>query len=246
MRKRRRSGVGWGRSSAPRGKRRRTRMSILGPQRGFLRRAGFYGRFSGARGVRGEHKFLDTQQIIQQISNNGTILAGLNHIAQGNGESERTGRKVTVRSLRIKGEWHMPSTATVADQDQRIRIVVYCDKQTNGTVATIPLIHSLAGTVNINSFRSLANVSRFNILYDKTFNIPINALAASNDANVPLIRGFRFNRTGLNIPLEFDDSAPDGSIATIRTNNIGVYAISNRANEPPEVTFIARIRYSDN
>ncbi len=219
----------------------------MAPQRGFLRRAGFYGRFAGSRGgVRPEHKFLDTQQLTTDISANGTILAGLNHIAQGNGESERIGRKVTVRSLRIKGHYQFPSTATVADQDQRLRIVVYCDKQTNGTVATVPLIHSLAGTVNINSFRNLANVSRFNILYDKFYDIRVEAVAASNDANVPMLRGFKFNLTGMNIPLEFDETATDGSIATIRTNNIGVYAIAARPMESPNITFIARIRYSDN
>lgn len=213
--------------------------------RGFVRQAGFYGRYSGANP---ELKFFDNIKANAAAAVTGTLLDdSLVHIAEGNGESDRVGRKITLKSLAIKGNWFFTSNAVLANMDNRLRIIVYCDKQTNGAAATMQHIISQNGAVNINAFANLANSSRFQILFDKTWDVTIPAVgqdAAGTFDNLPQEHTWTLNKR-LNLPIEYDATATDGSIATIRTNNIGVFAVCSSADVAPTVGYTSRVRYSD-
>ncbi len=132
-------------------------------------------------------------------------------------------------------------TNTVTNADDSVRIIMYLDKQCNG--ATIA-ITDLMETANIRGFRNLANTSRFRILMDTTRNLKYNGVGSHGAATVEQASA-TFNwqvSKACNIPLEFDSTT--GAITEIRSNNVGVYVISDRA--IMQYIYLARVRYSDN
>ncbi len=218
-------------------------MRLPGGLRGVARIGGFYGRFAGPKA---ELKFLDTVKALTNLTTGGVVLdASLNVIPQGNTESERIGRKVVLKMLRFKGKITSAATTVLTETEQRYRIVVYCDKQTNGAAATAIQIFGAAPTLD--SFRELANQDRFTILYDKTkdFVIPAVAQTAAGTFSTYLIsRTFHAN-IRLNLPIEFDSSATTGVITSIRSNNVGILGFTETGNAPLSLSYIARVRYSD-
>lgn len=88
-----------------------------------------------------------------------------NAVAVGAGESERIGRKISNSSLHIRGNLIL-SGATPA-LSSRCRIVLVKDNQTNGA-ALVPGNVIVGG---IDGFRNLEHVSRFQILFDRTYTL---------------------------------------------------------------------------
>lgn len=228
-------------------------MIVRRPQRGYLRTGGFYGRFGsmGRRMRRSqvERKFLDGEIDIVTIPDTGAMLASShNVVVQGNAEDQRIGRKIMIKALHVKGQVALLGTTLTTDMEQRVRVIFAVDKQTNGAAATLADVIDFAG-VEINAFRNLANVSRFDILYDRTFNLNVTAIAqsaAGTFVSAPQTYGFSFSKR-LNLPIEFDATATDGSLATQRTNNIFAFAIAQEGGtaKDPEVSYIFRIRFTD-
>lgn len=227
---------------APRGLRKRRRSSFSQGRRQKARLR------PGRLQALGELKFLDTVKVATAIGTTGTALSTtLLVIPQGNGESERQGRKVTIRSIQFRGKVNFPSTSTILDMDQRVRILVYVDSQTNKLAAPLADIVNTAGTVDIDAFRDLSNTSRFKVLMDRIVNLPVHAVRQSSatvGANVPQLHSWQFFKK-LNVPIEYDSSADDGTLATITSNNIGIFAISHTATEAPLVGYTCRVRYTD-
>ncbi len=209
--------------------------------RGYTRISGNYGRYAPAGG---EMKFFDTARASHVPATAGTISnLSLNLIPQGVTESTRVGRKCTVKALYIHGNFFLPSTSAPGDTTDRVRFVVYLDKQANGATATVAT-NGILETAVINSFRDLTNTGRFRILSDKmyTFNCTAGARDGTNDQFAEMIKSYSCYMPKLNIPLEF--SSTTGAIAEIRSNNISVLCISQDAKVT--VTYTARIRFSDN
>lgn len=244
-------------SAAPRQKRRRyqnvvnyqyaanvKRRRVVVPRnlRGVARVGGYYGRFSGANA---ELKFLDTSKAITAFAAAGVLFDdSLNHVAQGNTESQRIGRKIVARHLSFRGIIQSGTATSATETDNGYRIIVYCDKQANGAAAAAT---DVLETDSYFSFYNLANQGRFKILYDQTRVLPINAMAqTAAGAFTTLSVDYKWEiRLKMNIPIEFDNTATDGSIATIRSNNIGVLGWSVTSDAPPKLLYTARLRYSD-
>ncbi len=168
-----------------------------------------------------------------------------NQIAEGNGESERIGRKLNIRSI----QW----TYTVELQDQgnsanpsgneTLRVVLYLDKQTNGATATVT---GIMESDDYQSFRNLSNASRFQILHDKSYDLGFHSAAgdgtAANDWGGES-KTVKFYRR-CNIPIEYDNSATTGAITSIRSNNLGVLLFARRG-VTGGFDSKMRLRYSD-
>ncbi len=197
---------------------------------------------------RGELKFFDTTKAATAAATTGTLLDdSLNHVAQDASENGRIGRKIIVTRLHIRGSWQFASGPALANMDQRLRIIVFVDKQANGAAPTLADVVSTAGTVSIDAFRNLSNVSRFAILHDRLHDVRVNAVlqdSATTGDNIPQNHTWRLNKK-LNLIIEFDSSAADGSIATITSNNICVMAICAATATAPTVAYTARIRFRD-
>ncbi len=184
---------------------------------GFYRKSGFYGRFQGRNA---ELKFHDLDIDDATVASGGTIVEdSCNTISQGVGESNRVGRKCTIKSINWRYLVNIPTQAGADGSNSDIvRVVLYLDKQANGAAAGVTDIFE---SDDFQSFRNLSNTSRFQILMDRTHDINVQALAgdgAANDSGDKFISGTFFKKC--NIPIEY--SSTTGAITEVRSNNIGV------------------------
>lgn len=201
----------------------------------------YYGRYSG-RGA--ELKFHDVDHDDAVITAGGTIVPTINIIAQGVTESTRVGRKCTIKSIHWRYRINLIEQDAVATPPagDTVRVMVYLDRQCNDAAAGVT---DILETNSWQSFRNLANTSRFQILLDKLVNINYNNLASDNAAVVSSTvhdQDYIFNKK-CNIPIEFNNVANDGSLATIRSNNIGTLLVAARGNAVMASKF--RLRFSD-
>lgn len=199
----------------------------------------FRGRYASSGA---EMKYFDTLIGDQSLSaTTGLILApSLNLMQQGNGETDRIGRKCVIQSVHIKMRVRQAAATSTVTTDNLVRIMVYHDKQSNGGPATAAL---LLTTDDILSFRNLQTTGRFRILYDTTRAV-YTPLSGNGTASVSGEKQLyvKMNKK-CNIPLEFDAST--GAISDLTTNNIGIAVwIQDTA---PAVVFqvSARVRFSD-
>ncbi len=175
----------------------------------------------------------------------GTIAQdSCNIIAQGITESTRVGRKCTIRRINWKFEITMPTTAVAGSTSDIVRVVLYHDKQTNGAAAAVL---DILETADFQSFRNLAQQSRFNILMDRMYTVhcPSGSGRGSTDT---LSYGEQkifdtFYKT-CNIAIEYDTTASTGVLTTQRTNNIGVMLLSQSGFAG--FTSKMRLRFTDN
>lgn len=170
------------------------------------------------------------------------IQASHNEVVQGTGPRERLGRKITIRSLQVQGSFQLPTTLIVAHMAQRIRIVFYIDTATNGSARVVSEMLSGPPT-SIFAFRELSNEPRIPFIYDEQFDVPVWAVH-STGTSIPTTTGFEFD-CELNLPIEFDGSAPTGELGTIRTNNIGCFIVCEAGDNPATIAYVSRIRYTD-
>lgn len=208
---------------------------------GMDRIGGYYGRYNNSSGAgNNEKKYLDTTKASTTVTTAGLILnVSLNLIPQDTTESGRIGRKVIIKNLYLHGQIILPSTNTAASTSDIIRIIYYIDKQCNGATAQVT---DILTTADFRSFRNLANQERFIILKDKFYDLNAQC-QASGTAQTTGDLAFHIKMyKKLDLPVEF--SSTTGAITEIKSNNIGVLAISEGG--VGQVGYTTRIRYTDN
>ena len=184
---------------------------------------GYYGRYSGRLA---ELKFHDVDLDDAIVATNAQMTASVNLIAQGVTESERVGRKCTLRSVHWRYKITLPeqdAQATPATGDI-IRIIMFVDKQCNGASAGST---DVLEANDFQSFRNLSNSGRFDILMDKEIPINYNGMASDGAGIVSQAKVMKrgmFNKKCA-LPVEF--SGVTGAIGEIRSNNIGTLIISS-------------------
>lgn len=200
---------------------------------GYTRNVGYYGQFTP---LGSELKFFDTTGTLAPVPAAGAILEdSVHHIVAGTGESQRVGRKVTLKSFHARIVSNLIPSGS-SSSDDGIRIIVYWDKQCNGATAAVT---DILETANYKSFNNLSNKNRFMVLADKV--VDISATAA--DSAFFGQRGVTSNMNiKCNLPVEF--SSTTGAIAEIRSNNIGLMAITD--NGLINISYTLRVRYQDN
>lgn len=218
----------------------KARASLVRAQRGFVRTAGYYrGRRSGSGQ---ELKFKDTTVPAALSLLVGTIhSSSLVTIPQDGTESGRVGRKITVKSIHVRGLSVLAGTTDENNTDDTIRLMLVLDKQANGTA---PAVTDILETASIDSFNNLANKSRFRILKDTklVLNSAMGAIGVSGKSGNRTIP-FEWHIKNLDLPIEYDNTAPTGALATVRSNNLVVLGISS--DQTATVRYTARVRYTD-
>lgn len=207
---------------------------------GATRTSGYYGRFAPSGG---ELKFVDFTYDDAIVSANGSIKNSICTIAQGVEQSQRIGRKCTIKSINIKWLLALPShNGAVVPFGDTTRIIVFLDKQCNGATATVA---DILDTADIRSHRNLANEGRFRILKDMKYDtnyagVAYNTGTATYIAASQQTLGNTFKKC--NIPVEFNSTT--GAITEIRSNNIGLLTISENGLTTWKSEI--RLRFSDN
>ncbi len=193
-----------------------------------------------ARRSLGEKKFFDTDVNDAVVSATMTIN-NLTIVPEGNGESARIGRKMTIKSVHIRGEIKLPAATSGTNTSDTIILMLVQDKQTNGAqFASTQLID----TDEFKSFNNLANAKRFRILWKDQFPMKNSGAATTGAAHVFAedMKSILVNKT-CNIDMEYDNSANTGAIETVRSNNL--YWVTQSSNGLAGITANARIRYID-
>ena len=184
-----------------------------------------------------ELKFLDTSSVSALVATAGVIHApSLNLIAQGTGESERVGRKVTVRAIHGKIHFKMPASAATSN-GAALRLMLVKDKQANGAAPAVTDVLQAASWL---SFNNLDNGGRFQTLWEHVESL--NPESGSGGTSRGVNNQFReFHITGVSIPIEYSGGV--GVIGEVRSNNLFLLAISDAAQG--DVVTQCRLRYTD-
>ncbi len=214
------------------------------PQRATRRT--FTGRTAGNGHKMGEWKFHDIDINDASVAQNGTILEdSCNTIAQGVTESQRIGRKCTIRSINwrfrvlLTGQTDVNNLAAAADT---VRVILYLDKQANGAAAGVT---DILESDDFQSFNNLANKSRFRTLMDRVYDLSASAgagtsAAAANDTGPIFASDAIYKKC--NIPIEY--SSTTGAITEVTSNNIGVLILA-AAGARTSFDSKMRLRFSD-
>jgi len=210
-------------------------------QPGTFRLGGAYQRSNPANF---EKKYLDLVVVPTTITTAGVIVPSLNLIPQGVTKNQRIGTKCTLVNINIHGQFSLfgEPAATVAQTGNRVRMVLYIDKQANGAAPIVADLIANAPTAasTIDSFRNLDNVERFVILKDKTYTLN-QTTPPSDGANSSIVhRELKINKK-CSIPLDF--SSTTGVLTELRSNNVGMMFIGFNAGT--SVAFVSRVKYSD-
>lgn len=187
-----------------------------------------------------EIKFIDHAEDVNPLTTGSLFNVGpsasntLCGAAQGDGPSDREGRKIKVIGIQFRGRVNTlvvtGGGSAVAGHIYGCRLILYQDRQCNGTAPTIINTNTgmltAAGGNNFDSLPCMFTRGRFRFLKDKVWTLnPMVYYDGTTNHSVVTTSRFKFFKK-LSIPIEFDNSATTGVLSTIRTNNINAVAFS--------------------
>ncbi len=218
-----------GRTQAAYGARRAYRQAynyIPRRMRGYVGTRGYYGRYTkrpggGHRHQRPELKFIDSEFNQEPIVVSGNRLTTLG-ISQGTGESQRIGRKCTIKLISWRYSLTLKGQISQEISHDQVKLYIIWDKQTNGV---LPLVSDIIEGATINGFRNLSFRDRFRVLATRKYAMANPAGAGDSVAQfygTDLVCGEM--NVKVNMPIEYDGVI--GGITEIRSNNILLIAIT--------------------
>ena len=184
-----------------------------------------------------ELKFLDTDLSAGSVTSSGEIVpntGSINVISQGVGESQRVGRKAQIKYIGCRYNCFLDSGTIATATHDTCRILLFWDKQANGTAASVT---DILESGNYQSFNNLSNKGRFVILADRVHSLV--SKSATSSFGEDTVNGQLHLK--VDIPVEFNSTT--GAMSEIRSNNLGFLVIS--AGGHCEWTAKVRIRYCD-
>ncbi len=242
-----------GRGGGVRKKARRAFIGPRGPPPGFsqrmLSRQSINRRTGGFLGM--ESKFFDTESTSDAFATTWAPMenatTGLSAMSQGDGESQRDGRKLHITSIHIKGMVTAPATEsqTAPLNDRICRFCLVLDTQTNGAQLTATNVMDGGQTLDVFSFRNLQFTHRFKVLFDKTINVPIskacvNEGAANLFANAVVQIPFTINKK-FKTPIPVLMGGTTADIVNVTDNSLHMIGVSNTA--VLDLSYQSRIRF---
>jgi len=160
------------------------------------------------------------------------VVTLLNGVAQGTTATTRLGRRITMKSLLIKGEVLLaPTSAGTAP----LRFLVVYDMQTN---ATAPAATDVLVVDQLNSPMNLSNSRRFKTLCD----IEIPCIGTGGPQSVSFTRYVKLNHA-----VEFNTGSA-GTVGDIQTGSVYMlsYQGGNIITTAPNANVYTRVRFTDN
>jgi hypothetical protein len=185
-------------------------------------------------GLKPELKFNDSS-FNADATTTGSVVA-LNQMAAGDTALLRDGNRIKMKSIQLKFTLELEAIT----QNAVCRFLIVYDRNTNLTNPTI----ATAGTgpldtITVQSLRQVATVSRFKVLYDKSF-----ALNSTSDTATAL--QIQFEEVFVKIPLDCQDTAfADGAAGAPISGGLYLMFFSNIAAGATDVNVAgqARLRF---
>ncbi len=199
-----------------------------------------------------ELKFLDTflsnHTVVETVAGSEIDMSSgsqlcLNAIAQGDGESNRDGRKCVLKSVQVRGKLHLATQADVANAEigETCRILLVWDKQTNGAQLNSEDVLLDGSGVDLLSLRNLQYSQRFQVLAEEMVDLQWSN-SQTDGTNTASVGGeakhFEMFRK-LNIPVVHTGTT--GVVASISDNSLHLIAIA--AGADITLSYQARVRF---
>ncbi len=170
----------------------------------------------------------------------------LNAIAQGDGASDRDGRRVVLKSVVIRGSFYGALFQDEADVKTGVgcRLMVVLDTQTNGAQLNSEDVLLDGAGEDWLSHRNLQYTGRFRTLVDKFYVLP---MIVNNDNNaqpttISEIAGRRYFTIYKNLDIPVTFSGPNADIANITDNSLHVIAVASSGSSA-NLSYQARVRF---
>lgn len=206
-------------------------------------------RIGGFTGI--ENKFFDVETATDAFSGTWATMepatTNLTAVGQGDGESNRDGRRYAIRSIHLRGEIRINAaeSQTTPKSDELCRIVLVWDSQTNGAQLTATDVMDGSGTNDFLSLRNLQFTKRFRVLFDKSFHMNtgpanMNEGAANLFAHGLIFRHWKYNKT-FNPPIPVTMSGTTADIANVTDNSIHMIGVGTSTTSL--LSYQCRIRF---
>lgn len=199
-----------------------------------------------ARSLTTEKKVID-----QNIANYNFVNTGvfelLNGCIPGSQNYNRIGRKISLRSLQIRGEIHANTVSTVA-QDTSVRMVIVYDRQSNGAAPSLSNVIQSQDITGANSSTvfdmiNLDNRDRFKIIRDMFFSMSFqNGVATQAVTGQPTLQCIS-EYIKLNNAETIYNAGTAGTIGDIQTGALYILFLSSASGY--EFTGSFRVRFED-
>jgi hypothetical protein len=173
---------------------------------------------------------------------------------QGDNQSERLGKRISIHSVQIKGNLKVNGEADQAgaDNPQRCFVALVLDTQSNGAQLNSEEVFTQAGaaatTHNDTPLRNLLWGSRFRILKSMTHVFTLDGMAYSGTVNQIEQAGAATNfewyipfKDGLTVNF---NAGTTPSIANVIDNSLHIIAFTTDASNAAQLSYLARIRYT--
>lgn len=177
--------------------------------------------------INSERYKLDTVDTGSFVVNNGVYSVHLTAVAQGDGDSQRTGNSIFVRSLNVRGacQWNAAGAAV-----QNIRIMIVVDNQQISDTGVNT--QAILTTQDPDSHLNPATVGRFQVLWSRKYGLwDVQRPEINFSKNFALRHHVRYNGT---------------ASTDIQKGGIYIVAVSDQASNGPIIAFNARLSYHDN
>jgi len=159
--------------------------------------------------------------------------------SQGDDISNRQGRKVFVKKMRIRAAISCAAQSAIAaaDQEAVIRIIVYKDMQTNASQSQGENVIS-SGTSGeaLQMFSNVGNLGRFQILYDKVHKISNRTMTDALQSGAYI--NFKINLKP-NCWVNYN-STNGGTVADVVDNSFHIIANTSSASMVPQLQYKCR------
>lgn len=175
----------------------------------------------------------------------------LNSVTQGDGEQQRDGRKMTMKSIYLQGTIATSPQASVssADNGTAIFIAIVLDTQTNGaTVVSEQVYVNKGGTAASATLvmRNLEFSSRYRVLKSMRMILDNPAIANDTGATGGLVQQGQIRLWSMWVNLKDLGVTFNGTtetVANITDNSLHLIAYTNNVALAPAITYNARLRF---
>ncbi len=171
-------------------------------------------------GAMAERKFFDSATADVAVSATGTVYPSMVTIDQGNGESQRTGRRVTVLGVEFRGNVTLPAVDDQAAPPEAdlCRILVVLDRQANGATFAV---NDLLENTDVNSPFNADKDTRFAVLHEDYVPIGYESGGATDYPGV--LDTWVAN---VNVVFDLQFAGVTGAVTELTASNFTVVAIS--------------------
>ncbi len=217
-------------------------------------RARALARTGGFSGI--ELKFLDTSRAALTIPaptgaagaelDPATVLC-LNAMQQGDGESDRDGRRIVMKSVYVTGSVSIAPQAnlTTTDLAPLVYLALVLDTQSNGAAPNSEDIFTNPAGAALNAAQPMRNIqytNRFKVLAKADIEMPQPQLVydGTNIEAAGCSKMFSFFKK-FEIPVNFTGTT--GTIATVSDNSLHIIGYTNSTTYAPLLNYNSRVRY---